>query len=217
MLRARRNARRGVEMLVRDVQAGRHVDPPPRPRPDPQGLGARGWPRATLPARAYWDGGESTGDPDLDQAVRAYVQQELAARAAESPDRAGGGRERRQRRRPGRPAAEPRGRAVRPRRRAARRHGAAGARRERRLQPEDFYRDGHGRMFDGDARAAHGGRAGRRADAGRAPEAGRGARGSGSARRRAAIDLLAGSVPAVGNVPPVRADRPQERDATATA
>jgi hypothetical protein len=31
------------------------------------------------------DGGESTGDAELDQAVRSYVQQALAARAAERP------------------------------------------------------------------------------------------------------------------------------------
>ncbi len=69
-------------MLVRDVQPGvmrLHLQ-------------GRGWTRTvsvltdgrepTFP-HPLKDSGETTGDPELDQAVRAYVQHQLAARAGE--------------------------------------------------------------------------------------------------------------------------------------
>jgi hypothetical protein len=71
-------------MLVRDVQPGvmrLHLQ-------------GRGWARTVSvltdgrePAFPHplKDTGESTGDPELDEAVRRYVQQQLAARAAERP------------------------------------------------------------------------------------------------------------------------------------
>lgn len=73
-------------MLVRDVQLQPGVM-----RLDLQGPG---WTRRVsvlvdgrepLFPHPYWDTGETTGDAELDSAVRAYVQQQLAARAAERP------------------------------------------------------------------------------------------------------------------------------------
>jgi hypothetical protein len=71
-------------MLVRDVQPGvMRVD-----------LRGRDWERTvsvlvdgSRPCFPHpvFDTGESTGDHDLDAAVRAYVQRQLAARAAERP------------------------------------------------------------------------------------------------------------------------------------
>ena len=86
----------------------------------------------------------------------------------------------RQLRRPGRAAAEPRGRAVGPRRGPAVGHGAPGADHRRAPPPGRLLPRGPRAHLPGDARPALARRAGRRADARRAPQAG------GRPRRRSA-------------------------------
>jgi hypothetical protein len=71
-------------MLVRDVQPGVvRID-----------LRGRNWERTvsvltdgSRPCFPHpvWDSGQSTGDAELDQAVRSYVKRQLAVRAAERP------------------------------------------------------------------------------------------------------------------------------------
>ena len=95
------------------------------------------------------------------------------------------------------PPAEPRGRAVGARRRAAVGHGAAGADHRRAPQPDDFYRESHGRIYQAmlDLHTQ-----GEPVDALTLVEHLKQAGELDSVGGAAAIELLAGSVPAVGNV-----------------
>ncbi len=85
---------------------------------------------------------------------------------------------------------------------------------DERLQPEDFYRESHGRIFRAmlDLHTV-----GEPVDALTLVEHLKQAGDLESVGGRAAVDLLAGSVPAGRQRPPVREDRPRQRDAAAAA
>ena len=85
---------------------------------------------------------------------------------------------------------------------------------DERLHPDDFYREAHGLVFQAMLELHNGGEP---VDALTLVEHLKQAGQLDAVGGRATIDLLAASVPAVGHLAPVRADRPRERDAPPAA